>query len=74
MKLRAKTRMHARLQGGSMFVYDIVDAARKDAVVAEKTVVTDRRAGTRKVTIKMNDIEFDSESAFMRAYRETTRG
>lgn len=73
--LYQKMQMHARLQGGSLYVYDILDEAKKS--VGTYSITTRRKKGvaTRTTTyrLKGRDDDFETREAFVRAYVQSIR-
>jgi hypothetical protein len=71
--LRKKFTMHARLQGGSAYYYDLIDEAEK--VVGSYSVTTQRKRGVKTTKLRYllgsgpDAQEYETPLAFMTAYK-----
>jgi hypothetical protein len=68
MKLRQRFVMHARIQGGALYGYNIIDEA--DRVVGHKSIHINKKTAPWKetATYTLGDLEFTNAADFRKAY------
>jgi hypothetical protein len=77
--LKRRLTMHLRLQGGSQYLYDVLDPLRSDAVIGRLSVTIDKRkkggwVETKTFTLDGVDREFASAREFYDAYEQKLKG
>jgi hypothetical protein len=65
MPLKRQLVMHARLQGGALYSYNILDG---DEVIGSMSARIDKKKRTETRTYFLDDIEFTTVAEFMAAY------
>jgi hypothetical protein len=66
--LRQRMQMHARLQGGALYIYDILNEAGE--TVGALSVRLDKKKRTETRTYTLGDRELTSADDFRRAYQQ----